>query len=436
MSNKFVWTDSELVLWTSTVHATSDIFVSDVIDTGRDNDILSAFLYELSDTPELSITFAFRASNTQFDFDDTETPWTSFLPYNQTSNSIQETKNLGIFISGRYQQVKLKSTPKTGDILTAIQSFQILTSTSDLLTQTSTTVNPGTNVGQILNFDGEKTVDKVSLTLSVTRNYPKTFIVGDLGRVSWAAANFQSSRQEWVFQPIPHWSDGNNWATSGVSIQNTLQFQSYDSVEDVVTNAPFLKYDIFVPDSGVWHMWGYGYTSGNGLYWSLDDDKTDLHRLNIGSDASGYSLTPFWTHFGDLYFKEGGLHTLTVYLAENEPCILDQWLLTTDLFEDFLSETGDNHTTPVPISKGPFMTIVRLRSLEDGNPVPVVDVPNNGKVVSAYLSSNTAIASGKQNYSVQNSSTGTGVVFDGGLFLEFMQVGGNQDFRASWDYNI
>ena len=91
---------------------------------------------------------------------------------------------------------------------------------------------------------------------------------------------------------------------------------------------------------------------------------------------------------------------------------------------------------PLPVSESPFNTAVRLRTLS-GSSLDNLASPSSGSSsVTAWLSSNQILASGKFNYEIRESNVNneSGVTFDDGLSIEYWQIGGNTDFFASWDY--
>lgn len=424
----------------------TNIFLSPVIDTSRSLSIVSSVLAEYDSPNGSAVSFAFRASDTEFDIDDTTVPWTGFTAPNQTVDAIEANLvDLGLFVQGRYVQVKVKMSPSNANSpiednlqldTPVLKSLTLNTSPPDLIIHpTAPAYQPGTILGQVVEFSGSKRIDKVSLNLSVTSTDPKDFVVGSSGRLSWNVMNFSSARNEWVLQPIPHWSDDYNWKSSGLSVKNTLQSESYTDVADVAANAPYLTYSLFFPTGGVWKMWGYGW-SQDSIWWSVDSDTTHLRQASLGRNISGFYEVPYWTNFGSLFFEEGGLHTFTVYLG-NSPVILDQWLFTSDLnLTTTLDESVDSaYTKPLPLSEGPFTSVCRLRSLENGIPVPISDPPTGSKIVTSYQSSTNIRASGKFNFEIKESNS-SGVSFANGVFIEYMQIGGNSKNFASWDYNF
>ena len=418
----------------------SKIFLSDVFDTGRNNSLLLN-LYTEYETPNgASVEFSFRASDTLFNQTDTSVVWSGFTAPNHILTGTNANINdLGVYVRGRYHQVRARLSPS--DIYSSVsdplqldtpvlQVVEIDTGVSNkLLPVAMPTFEPGTIVGQIVNFAGTQTISKASLNLTVISSNRQEFIVGSSGTLSFQAANFWESRDEWVFQPVIHWASTNGWETSGTTIQNTLQNQDYDSVEDAVINAPYLTYRLFFPSGGNYYLWGYGYTSGNGIYWALDGDTTHLRGMTLGNDSSGWSNTPQWTNFGSIFLNEGGIHTFTVYVGENNTTILDQWYFTTNA--NFSNEVELD--TPMPLSQAPFNTLIRLRSLYGGELDDLVN-PNASPSESftAYLSSRVINASGKFNYEIRDAA-GNGIDFIDGLSIEYWQLGGGEEHFAAWD---
>jgi len=425
----------------------SHIFLSPVVDTGKNKTLLSSILAEFETPNDSSITFSFRASDTLFTQDDVLVTWTGFTSPGQISTNIMaEISDLGVFVIGRYQQIRIQLKPSSlnSSIVDPLQidtpilkSLEINTSVADQLLQASNSaLIPGTILGQVVSFSGTKVVDKVSINLSVTSVDPKSFVVGQAGTISWHAAVFLDSRDEWVFQPVVHWLPENGWETSGITIENTLQSESYPILEDALQNAPFLRYSIFFPSGGTYNLWGRGYTANDGIFWQLDDDITHLRKFTLGTDDSGLPGIPQWTNFGTIFLEEGGLHTFTVYLSSIQQVRLDQWYFTTNTdFKNILIDT-DGFTSPVPVSKSPFMTVVRLRNLINGQ-MEQLNTDNSASIsIAAWLSSQTILASGKFNYEIRDRDSALGVQFTDGLSIEFMQVGGTDKHFPSWNYTF
>jgi len=298
----------------------------------------------------------------------------------------------------------------------------------DLITQSKPLFESGTMFAQIGSFTGSKTVDKVSLNLTVTNSAVQTMIIGSSGDLSFQAANFREARDSWAFQPSLHWIGG--WETSGTTIQNANQSTSYLSSADSALNAPYVKYRLFLDTPGVYDLWGYGYTSSEGAFWSWDDDTTDMRRLILGTPNG----PPEWTKFGSIYSPEGGQHTFSVYLSEATTVVLDQWYFTQDLnFDQQLASTG-TETIPISsLSKSPFNTAMRIRSLDGGNLDDLTSPSSGAASITSWLSSQVITASGKYNYAIEDNN-GVGSDFDDGLSIDFWQIGGTSDFFSSWDF--
>ena len=424
-----------------------NIVLSTVFDTAETDSVLSSIRSDHETTNSSSVTYSFRASNTSFPQDNTDLAWTGFTAPGQiASQTTTDINDLGVFVKGRFQQVRVKLAPSdensfTPDPLQTVSSVLNeveINSVSEttLLGATRPAFEPGTVLGQLVNFSGEKVIDKVTLELSVSTTNRSLFHIGFGTTVSFQAVNFTSSRDEWTFQPVLHWSASNNWLTSGTTIQNTLQTEDYDTEEEALLMSPCLDYRIFLPDSGVYDLWGYGYVGGDGIWWTWDNDKTDLRRLNLGLDDSGWIGVPRWTKFGSFFVEEGGLHTFTVYLGKQNTTILDQWYFTTnhslDKDLDFLGNEG--YSTPLPLSRGPFQTIMRLRSLNNEEFADLESPPIGTVDVSSYLNSDIVVATGKFNYAIQNDKNGTGVTYEDGVSIEYWQVGGSVKDFASWDF--
>lgn len=304
---------------------------------------------------------------------------------------------------------------------------------NQLITQSKPTFESGTMLAQIADFSGSKTVDKISLNLTATNSSIQTMVVGVGGTLSFAAAAFQSGRNTWNFQPVIHWDPSKDWETSGTTIENTLQSVSYLSTTDAGMNAPFIKYRLFLDTPGTYDLWGLGYTSAEGVYWSFDDDTTDMRKMVLGAVTG----PPQWTKFGSFYSQEGGQHTFSIYLSDATTVVLDQWYFTQDRNLDQTISSGGLDFTPFALSRGPFNTAVRTRSLSPYETLDNLVSPTPGaSVVTAWLSSEVITASGVYHYGLQNVASGTGVSYADGLSIDFWQTGGgvSSEHFPSWDF--
>ena len=181
---------------------------------------------------------------------------------------------------------------------------------------------------------------------------------------------------------------------------------------------------------GVYDLWGYGYTSGEGVFWSWDNDTTDMRRVVLGTPSG----PPEWTKFGSIYSHEGGQHTFSIYLSDASTVVLDQWYFTQDQEHDqYISSLGLENT-PLTLSKAPFNTALRARSL-NYDTLDDLDTPAPGaQIVTSWLSSKVIAASGKYNYLLQTTPTETTITYDDGLSLDFWQIGGSSDHFVAWDF--
>ncbi len=305
-----------------------------------------------------------------------------------------------------------------------------------LLHASNSAFQSGRMLGQICDFSGSKTIHKVGLNLSITATDRKTFIVGNNGVISFQAANFQGSRSSWSFQPVLHWATGNEWQTSGTTIQNTLQSYFYPLLDDAITNSPYLTYKFYAPAAGVYNLWGYGYTSDDGIYWSFDNDTTHLRKVILGNQGSGWDGIPYWTKFGSIYIEAGGLYTFTVYLSNATTVLLDQWYFTTDttLSSDFFDDSI--LTAPWSLSVAPFNTAVRLRSLNSGQLDDLEDPHFGATSITAWSNSQDKAASSKFYYEIRDNFSNSGVDFIDGVSIDYWQIGGTSEDFASWDYSF
>lgn len=304
---------------------------------------------------------------------------------------------------------------------------------NQLITQSKSTFEPGTILAQIAEFSGAKTIDKVSLNLTITNSTIQTMVIGVEGTLCFSSAAFQSGKDTWVLQPVIHWDPSKDWTTSGTTIENTLQSVSYLSSTDSGLNAPFIKYKLFLDTSGVYDLWGLGYTSSEGVYWSFDDDTTNMRKMILGTPSG----PPQWTKFGSFYSQAGGQHTFSIYLSDATTVVLDQWYFTQDTNLDQTISSGGLDFTPFALSKGPFNTATRVRSLSAYGSLDDLVSPTPGSsVVTQWLSSEVITASGLYNYGLQNVSSETGISYADGLSIEFWQMGGgsSSEHFPSWDF--
>lgn len=284
---------------------------------------------------------------------------------------------------------------------------------------------PGTVLAQIVNFSGEKKIDKVSLSLAVSASESSEVVEESCGMASFPACCFTGSRNAWVFQPVVP----GGWESCGTSIENSLQNDTYSEGE-VASAAPSLNYSILFQTPGVYDFWAYYFGEAGSFYWGLDGDLT-----NLAASAVAAFAVPQWTKMGSIEIKEGGIRTLTVYSRTSSRMVLDQWCFTTsDLQAEFAVNPNSNRR-PLPLSHGPFMTAVRLRSLHNGTidslASPLSPYPQS---FTSWLSSKNMIASGQFNYEIQRD--GTGITFTDGVSLEYWQVGGGRNQSAAWAYSF
>lgn len=416
------------------VGISSASFLSTIVDTERTGSILLSIVSEFDVPGTSTVEFSFRASENLFLQNDTSIIWTGFTGPGQFNSLVEtELEDFGLLVQGRYHQVRVRlsanvSTPTISPIL---KSVQINTSLSSEFLYTSRPLYiPGTMSSQIVNFSGKKTIHKVSINLSVNDSDKRSFVVGKSDTVSFQASNFQDSRHSWVFQPMIHWALINNWKTSGTTIKNTLQDEKYDSVQDAVANAPYLKYNLFFPSKGVYYLWGRGFINNDGIYWSFDNDTSDLRKFTLGINQSGSLDIPKWTKVGSVFLEEGGLHSFTVYLGNLNTVILDQWYFTTNnTFENNLTDLD----SPLPLSRTPFNTAIRLRSLDNGV-LDSLEFPVDNLAITSWKPSVLIPSSGVFNYEIRNSLDNSGVSFTDGLSIDTWQIGGSINDSIGWDY--
>lgn len=423
-----------------------NIFLSPVIDTGVSDNTLSSMISKFDAPNGSSVQFSFRASNTSFEVRDSNVPWTGFtFPGQVASETNIDLGDMGLLIRGRYVQARIfmspsdENSPQIDELsleTPAVYSLSISSSSnSTLLHASNHAYVPGTIIGQVVEFSGEKTIHKATLNLTLNNLNRKQYIEGKNGVISFQASNFQRSRSDWVFQPENHWLGG--WQTSGTTISNSLQYDNFDDIEYAISNSPKLGYDLYFPDGGSYDLWGYGFVDGDGIFWSFNDDETHIRTLNLGIEQSGWYGIPRWTKFGTVFVEEGGVYHFDVYLKGRNTVILDQWYFTTNINLEYEFNTiGEgSFTTPLPLSACPYNTVVRLRSLTNSGDINPIDDPSLiGTSVSAWLPSTKMVDSGKYNYEIRNLFDTSGVSFENGLSIEYWQIGGNKNYFAAWDY--
>ncbi|KKK91981.1 hypothetical protein LCGC14_2707510, partial [marine sediment metagenome] len=170
-----------------------------------------------------------------------------------------------------------------------------------------------------------------------------------------------------------------------------------------------------------------------GVYWSFDDDTTNMRKMVLGA-VDG---PPQWTKFGSFYSQAGGQHSFSIYLSDATTAVLDQWYFTQDRNLDQTISSGGLDFIPFTLSRGPFNTAIRVRSLSPYGTLDNLASPTPGSsVVTQWLSSEVITASGIYNYGLQNVVSGTGVSYADGLSIDFWQIGGgsSSEYFPSWDF--
>jgi hypothetical protein len=293
---------------------------------------------------------------------------------------------------------------------------------TELITTSKSLEVNGTILAQLVPFEGYHTIHKASVHVTVVSRPRQSMIIGSDGILSFLAANFMEGRDTWAFQPVLHWSVG-PWSTSGTSISNSLQTAFYGDATDASSNASYLTYDLFFDNPGIYYLWGYGYTSIEGIFWCLDNDVSDMRRAILGSPSG----PPEWTNFGTIYIEEGGLHTFSVFLSEASTVVLDQWYFTQD-------DGFAGGFSPVSaLSKAPFSLACRIRSLNNNALDSLVSPIAGGSSITSWVGNKMILDSSKYNFAIQDSET-TGMTFLEGISLELWQIGGSSEMFAAWNY--
>lgn len=283
-------------------------------------------------------------------------------------------------------------------------------------------------LNQIVNFNGIKSIAKVSLNLTVIGHQKRTFIQGEDGNISFQAANWQNGRNVWTFQPVIHWAESNNWTSSGTSVSNRFQDEYFSSSSESLSQAPYLSYFLYADEEGSYDIWCYGYSNGS-LYYTWNDENVTPFTINA-------DIKPKWQKIGSVIVEEPNVYTFSVYLSDTTIVVLDQWYITknTNLESEFNSSPS-LYTTPITLSKSPFNTAVRLRSLyqEELDDLENPYNPNSQSITSWLPNVNV---SGKYNYTVQNTEDLSGINFEDGVSVDFWQIGGDDSFFCAWNYTF
>lgn len=306
-------------------------------------------------------------------------------------------------------------------------------------TSSNKMVDRGGIIGQIVEFDGTKSIAKVALDLTIEQTTQYGNLLESNGLISFSAINCQESRNQWVFQPYNHLSATFNPANT--PIYNKYQEQSY-GLQDLVSHAPYMTYSIFFGQSGVYDLFGYGCVESGALYWSFDDDITDLRIISLGS--LDYPNLPFWTKVASVYVSEPGIHNFGLYLSDKDKtCILDQWAFVYNEVEEayfpegYLPNIFESHREPLDtVAAGPFTVALRLRSLTGDMPYDLTNEQPSDTTVTSWLSSVSTPVSGNYQFILRNSSASLGVEFVDGLCMDFWQIDGNHSNYASWNYTF
>jgi len=269
-------------------------------------------------------------------------------------------------------------------------------------------------------------LQKVSLDLTIESSQ-KRYIEVRNGIGSFQACNFQRSREAWCFEPV---SDV-DWGTNGTPITNNLTLQGYDFSSDrqLLNDAPHLTYDLYFFEAGTYDLWVYGYSAGQ-VYWGLDGDTTHLRPLVFEcSEYDEYcNQKPYWQKFGTIYLTDGGVHSFSVYLGDLAEVVLDQWYFTSNEdFQDDLDLEGEEaYRQALPLSPGPFMTVLSVTAGTEYNP----------QMATSWLSSVKMPDSGIYNYGIYGTQTELGIEYEDSIALSFWQVGGDLDNYAAWNYVV
>lgn len=275
---------------------------------------------------------------------------------------------------------------------------------------------------QTVTWTGTQTVHKVSLDMTIVNAKVQNFIVGNKGTISFAAANFREGRDTWVFRPSVHSLGFPSlglpaWDTIGRTLWNVYQTEAYISPGDAAANAPYVSYDIFFDLPGVYELWGRGTTLGRNIYWSFDDDTSDMRKTTIGTP---YNLE--WNRFGVFFTETGGVHTFRVYLGDGAATtFLDQWYFTIERNFDEIISSSSLEAKPIPpLSKSPFNTFLRIEGA-------------GGDTATSWLSSKEITASGRYSHRIQ-STTSPGINYINSAFIHVGRIGGSSEHFPAWDY--
>lgn len=239
------------------------------------------------------------------------------------------------------------------------------------------------------------------------------------------AINATSSRNQWVFQPFAP-----SYSSNSTPVTNDFQTDSYDN-ESVVESGPFLTYRVYFNQAGTYHVWIYGYSSGDHVAFSFNEDETIL-STTLGNP--GFPDTAYWTYITSLDIEAPGEYSFTLYIKDTT-VLLDQIVLALDTLcdtDEFPTAIG-SVTTPVDNeTQGPFTLALRLRSLENGLPIDLAAIDSCR--ATSWRSSVNIFGSGSVSFIFEHPNFDKGIVFTNGLSLEYWQIGGSPNYYSGWNY--
>ena len=411
--------DVRNTVYTDPERHSRSVFLSDVVDTGETGSLPMSVRGSFETPGSSTVSVSLRAAESSFGQENNSIDWTgTTTPGQFLSDEDANLGDLGILARGRYQQVRLFLEPSSTPV---VNSLTLSSAAPDTLLGTSDyAFVPGDYIRQTLTSSADDTVDKAELDLTVETE-EHIYIDAMYGTASFYAANFQSSRKSWVFQPVGR-----------IPIINSLQTSTHDTVEEIVDRAPYLTYNIYFTAPGVYEMWVLANLSGCSLYWSFDDDETHLRCIEPAGEQDPYG-DPEWQRFGSLYIEEGGLYTFTVYSSSPEQTILEQWYFTTrTTFADEIAADGEGGSSrAMPISRGPFTTAITVGVSVNDPYLP--DLPDTS--FTSYLPSVDMIGSGKFNYDLR-APTGMAIHDLDEIEIDFWQIGGSRTNFAAWNYTV
>jgi len=393
----------------------SDItLVSPVVDTGQKYNMLKnikiAINSQTADDLGLSkMSFSFRASELSYSFDSTTPFWTRFVEVDLEDIINQDLNDLGVSVRGRYQQVRFNNidTDAISEVVVFSDSNRPITSNSSV-----PAYEPGTIARQEADISAIATISKISLELDLfASSRRKQFRVVDNGSLSFAATNFQDSRnpERWTIHDsfTAEYARDINYSISHGYL-TIFDDEDYNLGFDTGT-APFVQYDMVFEDTGVFDVWMRYFSEVDRNLWLQLDSNSPISVIanDTRNDPNGFVVS--WQKVGQILISDAGIHSVKMYPGISGGRFVDQFYITKDV-------AGPSDFEIQPLSPGPFNTYVLLNT------------PDYATISSNWLSSNKFSAEGKYSYDLGSNT------YSNNLEINFMQIGGNNKFFAAWKH--